>query len=239
MIEQLDYFQSLEVLSVGGNQTILKIFKTAMARMHAPVYESRVRELVRCIMPHLREGDRVLDVGCGFGALGRAIMDSPLCPRGVYITGMERGRRDGELIEVDAYDGITIPYAERSCDVILLADVLHHEREADRLLRECIRLSRRLIIVKDHQLQGLLARQRISLLDWAANHPYDTECTFDYRTPAEWVDFRSRHKLTAVEELHSMSLYPYGLDRVFGGSLQYFAVLRVPEMKRTDMRPGV
>ena len=42
-------------------------------------------ELVRAIVPHLRSGDRVLDVGCGFGAVGRAILDDPACPEGVEL----------------------------------------------------------------------------------------------------------------------------------------------------------
>src|SRR3954454_10420122 len=105
-----------------------------MKRMHAPVYASRLAELVRRITPHLRKGDRVLDVGCGFGTLGRAIMDSPLCPEGVDVRGLERVKRGGEAIAVDAYDGVTIPYADGSFDVVILADVLHHEADPHRLI---------------------------------------------------------------------------------------------------------
>ncbi len=44
--------------------------KTLMRRLHAPIYEARVRELVRQITPHLRAGDRVLDVGWMLGVGG-------------------------------------------------------------------------------------------------------------------------------------------------------------------------
>ena len=60
-----------------------------MRRLHEPIYASRLRELVRRITPRLVEGDRVLDVGCGFGALGKAILDHPACPPGVEIRGLE------------------------------------------------------------------------------------------------------------------------------------------------------
>ncbi len=205
------------------------VLKRIMARLHDPVYESRIGELVRRITLHLRESDLVLDIGCGFGALGKAIIDSPFCPLGVRINGLERVRRGGELIEVQAYEDSTVPYADGTYDVVILADVLHHEPEPDRLFHECIRVARRLVIVKDHQLQGVLAQQRISLLDWAANFPYGVPCTYQYNTPAQWTDLHRRHGLAVVEELRSMRLYPSGLNFLFGGGLQYFVVVRVPE----------
>ena len=199
-----------------------------MKRLHGPVYESRLAELVRRITPHLREGDRVLDVGCGYGALGRAIMDSPLCPKRVDVRGLERVKRGGEAIPVDAYDGVTIPHADRSFDAVLLADVLHHEADPHRLIDECVRVSRRLLIVKDHQVKGPLARQRISLMDWAANAPYGVPCLYRYNTPAEWDQWRERHSLHAEEELRAMRLYPFPYSWFFTPRLQYMGVFRVP-----------
>ena len=52
-----------------------------MRRIHAPIYASRLRELVRRTVTHPREGARVLDVGCRFAAPARAIMDSACLPR--------------------------------------------------------------------------------------------------------------------------------------------------------------
>ena len=69
-----------------------------MERVHAPVYASRLRELVRRITPHLLEGDRVLDVGCGCGALGTAILETPSCPPGVRIDGLETPVAPGSTV---------------------------------------------------------------------------------------------------------------------------------------------
>jgi len=204
------------------------MFDAVMKRLHRPVYASRLRELVRQITPHLRSGDRVLDVGCGFGALGKALLDARSCPPGVHVKGLERVRRGNELIEVRAYEGVSISHEDRSHDVVILADVLHHESDPDPLLRECVRVSRRLVIMKDHQVKGFLAQQRISLLDWAANAPYGVTCTHQYKTPGAWTELRQRHGLVPIQEFRSMRLYPRGLDLLFGGSLQYMAILRVP-----------
>lgn len=196
--------------------------------MHAPVYAARLEELVRRITPHLREGDRVLDVGCGAGTLGKAILDSPGCPAGVSVEGLERVKRGGEPIQVHEYDGRTIPHADGAYDAVILADVLHHEPEPARLIAECARVSRRLVIIKDHQIKGPLAKARISLIDWAANAPYGVPCLYRYNTPDEWRESHRRQGVAVEEELTAMRLYPRGWNLLFGGSLQYMAFLRVP-----------
>ncbi len=206
-----------------------------MRRLHGPVYARRLQELVRQIVPLLRSADKVLDIGCGFGALGSAILTSPHCPAEVQILGLERVKRGGELIPVEEYAGGKLPYAARSFDAVILADVLHHDTEPDSLLKEAIRISRRLVIIKDHQRKGALAQQRISLIDWAANAPYGVPCLYRYNTPSEWEQCRSRHQLVVEKELSSMQLYPPIYNFLFGGALQYFAALRVPHAEA----PGI
>jgi SAM-dependent methyltransferase len=196
-----------------------------MTKMHRPIYEARLRELVRRIMPHLRAGDRVLDVGCGNGTLGRALMDEPDAPKGLIVEGLERAPRGGEPITVHAYDGVAMPFEGQSYDAVIVADVLHHERDPMRLLRECARVSRRLVIIKDHQVKGLLAQQRISLMDWAANAPYGVPCLYTYNTPDEWKLIPIELRLGVVEEIPTMNLYPAGWNLIFGKSLQYMAIL--------------
>jgi SAM-dependent methyltransferase len=196
-----------------------------MRRMHAPIYAARLRELVRCIVPHLQEGDRVLDVGCGFGHLLGALAEADGAPR-IETRGLERVRREGELVAVDAYDGGTMPYGDGSFDVVILADVLHHEADPDHLIDECARVASRLVIIKDHLRQGMLAQSRISFIDWAANAPYGVPCLYRYNTLKQWRASHCRHGLQVVEERTRMTLYPFGVNMVFGRGLQYLAVLR-------------
>lgn len=200
-----------------------------MSAMHRPVYESRLRVLSALILAHLEPGDEVLDIGCGFGALGRALMDHDGCPNGVSVRGVERVKRGGEAIHVDEYDGITLPYDNNSTDVTILADVLHHDKQPDRLLAEAARVSRRLLIVKDHKVDGPLAQSRISLMDWAANSPYGVPCLYRYPTLGGWHEKQNRLGLKRVDEHHHMALYPRPYRWVFTPRLQYMAVLAVPE----------
>jgi ubiquinone/menaquinone biosynthesis C-methylase UbiE len=197
-----------------------------MASLHRSVYESRIRALVQCLTPFLRSGDQVLDVGCGGGALGRALMDSADSPPNVTVTGLERVRRGNEMIHVDEYDGAAIPRADKSVDVVIVADVLHHEAEPDKLLAECTRISRRLIIIKDHKPDGPFGHARICLMDWAANDPYSVPCLYRYQTLKEWRDTAARHGLQIDREWTRLRLYPFPYWLFFTDRLQYMVVLR-------------
>ena len=205
-----------------------------MKGLHYPIYKLRLKGLLPYITTYLRDGDRVLDVGCGNGALGRAIMESPLCPARVKVIGLERINRGSELSPVEFYDGQKIPHPEDSFDVVLLADVLHHERDPHHLIDECKRIARRLLIIKDHKIDGVLAKQRITFMDWSSNMQYGIPCLYRYNTAKEWTAWYKQHNLVVDQELHSMKIYPSIINHVFGGHLQYLAVLRIGGTKDHD-----
>jgi|SRR5579872_4440477 SAM-dependent methyltransferase len=194
-----------------------------MRLLHAPIYSHRQDVLVNLITAHLPADARVLDVGCGFGHLGKAIMERSAT---VKVEGLERAKREDELITVHAYDGSRMPWPDSTFDAVILADVLHHELDPDHLLRESIRISRRYTVIKDHLRQGFFAQQRISLLDWAANAPYQVPCTYRYNNLPEWRRMFERAGVQLKEELTSIDIYPPGVNQLLGKGLHYFAVLQ-------------
>ncbi len=210
--------------------TLPRPFSSLMSAMHKPIYNARLRELVRVITPHLQQDDRILDVGCGVGTLGKALLDDDRSPPGLVAEGLERVVRGGEPITVHAYDGGTMPFEDKSYDVVMVADVLHHEPEPDGLIAECCRVARRMVIIKDHQIRGILAQQRVSFMDWAANAPYGVPCLFRYNTPDEWTATLVRHGLSAIERHDAMRLYPPFVNTLFGGKLQFMVFGSVSEV---------
>lgn len=194
-----------------------------MSKLHAPIYRHRLAVLVREISASLKPGDKVLDIGCGNGTLGRAIMEANTS---VAVEGLERVVRGGEPITVHAYDGRVIPFPDKAFDCTIVADVLHHEPDPMNLLRECARVSRRLVIIKDHRITGRFSKARVSLMDWAANAPYGVPCLYTYNTLDQWRDIHARLNLKLERELTAMDLYPGLWNPLFGKSTQYMAFLR-------------
>src|SRR5437016_5540602 len=197
-----------------------------MRWLHAPVYKQRVAVLADAILSHARANDLILDVGCGSGILGKVILDSPRCPDGVRVVGLELNKRGGEPIEVQTYDGQTFPFKDDTVELVILADVLHHEAFPGRLLAESIRVTKRIVFIKDHKVEGFFARQRISFLDWAANTGHGVKCLFLYNTKPEWNRFLSRFPVRITSEINCMDLYPPILNWIFGRRLHYCAVLQ-------------
>jgi len=163
-------------------------------------------------------------------------MNSPQCPRRIRLQGLERIKRDRELIPIEYYRGGDIPYADASFDVVILADVLHHDPDPHTLFGESSRVAKRFLIIKDHKAGGIVARARIALADWAANRPYDMPCLYRYNSLAEWRRWYQVHGLAIERECASLDLYPPIVNLLFGRALQYFAVL-CPRQRAPEPRP--
>jgi len=200
------------------------MFRSLLRTVHKPIYEHRQQVLVKLISPHLGPGARVLDIGCGFGHLGRALMDAS--KDSIQVEGLESVKRGNELIPITAYEGTRIPFPDRTFDAVILADVLHHDHDQERLLREAARVSRNVVIIKDHLRDGVLAQQRISFLDWAANAGYNVPCLYEYHNLQEWRALVGKVSSGVVEERTSIDVYPPVFNELLGKGLHYFVVFR-------------
>lgn len=199
-----------------------------LAGLHRPIYQKRLEVLVQTLSAYFKAGDEVLDVGCGSGALGAALLTAN-SGKNLVIHGLEKHPRGGEPIQVFPYREKHFPFADNSYDVVIVADVLHHEEEPEALLRECIRVSRRLLVIKDHQISGPLAYQRICLIDWAANAPYGVRCLYRYHTPRQWDDVLRRLDLQPVVRFDRMNLYPPVVNLLFGRALQFMVIAQAKQ----------
>lgn len=207
------------------------LIEKTMQRLHEPIYASRLAALGELVARRLRPGDALLDVGCGGGRLASAIVGHPHCPERVTATGLERFARGGEAIQVISYQGGRFPFPDNSFDAVMVADVLHHDSQPSDLLKECVRVSRRTVVIKDHAREGFLAQRRISLMDWAANRPYGVECLYRYNSLAQWNQMIKDCGLVTVEVFNPMRIYPKPWEWVFGGRLQFMAFTQKATVK--------
>ena len=165
----------------------------------------------------------VLDVGCGDGRLAQAIQSRRA---GVSVVGIDVHVRAGTAVPVTGFDGAHIPYPDRSFDAVIFADVLHHTEDPMVLLREAARTTRRYVLIKDHVLQGVMARQTLRLMDEVANRRHGIALPFNYWTRAQWDAAFAAAGMAVDEWVGTLGLYPWPARLWFERSLHFVARLR-------------
>jgi SAM-dependent methyltransferase len=199
---------------------------TAVGALHgALVYGRRINRLATLVAGRIPPDASVLDVGTGDGKLAARLMAlrPDLRIRGVDVLG-----RPNTFIPVDLFDGRTLPHGSRSTDIVMCIDVLHHAADAEQLLRECARVSRRAIIVKDHLRDGFLAGPTLRVMDWVGNAPHGVALPYSYLSRAQWRQLIARCDLRVSAWEENLGLYPVPADWIFGRHLHVLATLTVP-----------
>ncbi len=196
-----------------------------LGRLHGDlVFERRTQVLSAQLTAILPEGAEVLDVGCGDGSIDKLI--SELRPD-VTISGTDLIVRSQTHIPVTRFDGTTLPYADRSKDVVMFVDVLHHTDDPEILLREARRVARKAVVLKDHTRDGLLAGPTLRFMDWVGNAPHGIPLPYNYWPERRWRDAFARIGLTPTAWLSKLGLYPPPAAWLFDRSLHFIARLDV------------
>lgn len=128
-----------------------------VAEYHSKSALRDTKNSLSLIEPQVRSGDTVLDVGCG----------------SAYVAWELARRHQAQVLAVDIvdcrrkptphfafFDGVTLPFEDRSCDVVILSFVLHHvpnETKA-KLMSEVRRVTRREIVVLEDTPRNFIDR---------------------------------------------------------------------------------
>jgi SAM-dependent methyltransferase len=164
----------------------------------------------------------VVDVGCGDGKITAAI--SRLRPD-ADVSGLDVLSRPRTEIPVRSFDGTTIPLADRSVDVVMFVDVLHHTADPMVLLREARRVMRRAIVIKDHTMDGFLAGPTLRFMDRIGNARHGVALPYNYWTSVQWDRAIQDLGLRATIWKKDLGLYPKPAQWVFERSLHFLGVL--------------
>ncbi|HKN66593.1 MAG TPA: class I SAM-dependent methyltransferase [Gemmatimonadaceae bacterium] len=182
----------------------------------------RVERLTNLLGEMFPPASHVLDVGSGDGKLAAELQRlRPDC----RFEGIDVLVRQGTAIPVRSFDGYTIPSADKSFDAVLLVDVLHHAADAAKLLRECARVARRCVIVKDHVREGIGAEQTLRLMDWVGNAHHGVRLPYNYWSPGEWEAALAQAGLVARSWRRDLALYPPPITWLCDRSLHVLALL--------------
>jgi SAM-dependent methyltransferase len=176
------------------------------------VHERRVRVLARHLADLIPEGARVLDVGCGDGRIDALIGEHR---PDLELSGIDIGVRDETLIPVQEFDGLTIPLADDSMDVVMLVDVLHHAEDPHKLLSEAARVAEKAIVLKDVTPLGPGSDATLRFMDWVGNARHGVPLPYDFWTQEQWRDAFARLDMRVEAVKHRLGLYPWPASLLF------------------------
>jgi SAM-dependent methyltransferase len=192
-----------------------------------PYYRLQLTDFIARMLPPVTEDSptlEVIDVGSGDGYLGAVLQTFR---PGTRVTGVETHVRKLTKpgMEPVVYDGMHLPFADRSFDVAILSNVLHHADDQAALFAETCRVTRRRVIIKDHLARHFLDRWKLALLDIAGNRRFGADTQGEYLSRTQWREMFGRVPSATVEWYEGLSFRTGVLELVFGNQLEVvFAV---------------
>lgn len=189
---------------------------------NAAVFQRRVRVLSSHLAAEMKNGESVLDVGCGDGSIAVAIQNH--APH-LKFSGIDVFLRPQVAIPAVVYDGVTIPHPDKSFDWVTIVDVLHHCDDPGAVLAECTRVARKGVVIKDHLREGLAAGQTLRFMDWVGNRGHDVRLPYNYLSRDEWNGLFDKIGAKTLSWNERLGLYPQPFSLAFDRSLHFIGTV--------------
>jgi len=164
----------------------------------------------------------VLDVGAGTGEMAVAI--NALRPE-LEFSGVDVYIRPKTFIPVTKYDGERLPFDDESIDAVVIVDVLHHCNDPKAVLKECARVSKKWVIIKDHVSDSRYDETILSFMDWVGNRSHGVVLPYNYLSTSNWASAFQEAGLEKTEAYKNLRLYPMPFELVFGRGLHCLDLL--------------
>ena len=121
----------------------------------------------------MKQGDKLLDVGCGRGDFAKGFKDL-----GLEVFGIDREKGNSEMlkgieIRLSDIENDSFPFSDETFDIVFSKSVIEHFWKPDNFIKECRRVlkpgGRIIVMTPDWQSQ-----RRIFYDDYTHVHPYTT-----------------------------------------------------------------
>ena len=109
------------------------------------IFGNAISEVTSQIELFLKPRDKIIDLGAGNCRFTKLLKD-----KGYDVVPVDvKDRSYHPEIEVYVYDGVHLPFKDNEFDVCLLKSVLHHTPNPEVVLKEAVRVSKKLIIYEN------------------------------------------------------------------------------------------
>jgi len=127
-------------------------------RLFSKIYEMGARQMCLDCQGFIKEGSKILDLGCGSGIAAKYFQDFFKAK----VFGVDI--RDNRLVPIpfQIINGQNLPFEDNSFDVVLINYVLHHCEDPEVVLKEAKRVAKRIIIFEDLP-EGILSNLRCKI----------------------------------------------------------------------------
>lgn len=185
-------------------------------------YNRRIWVLSRALANAIPGRGSVLDIGCGDGQMALALMR--LRPD-LKVEGVDIVPRPKTMIPVAQYDGIKLPFADKSFDYVTIVDVLHHTNDPTIVLSEASRVARQGVVIKDHLREGALAQETLAFMDWCGNIGDGVPLPYNFLSRSEWQGAFFKSKLQSVSTTEKLDIYLPPARWLFDRNLHFVSYL--------------
>lgn len=149
---------------------------------------------LQSVLPYLKEKDNLVDIGCGNGLISQRLIQqgfdcTPLDVANLSIV---------PELTVVVYDGLTMPFENDSFDTALLLTILHHTHDPILVLKESVRVAKKVIIIEDiynNKIQQYLTY----FMDTLVNLGH-SKMTYQNKSDKEWKQTFKELNLDLVAE---------------------------------------
>lgn len=145
---------------------------------------------LRFILPWIEAGSTVADIGAGDGLLASSIQQQA----DARVRGFDIEARELSNFQVEVYDGNHIPAEEGAFDTSICVAVLHHCDDAERVVSEIARVTRKRFLLVEDRFDSALDRWGVigfhHYLKWVERMPFNPA---GFRTTQAWCSLLEKH----------------------------------------------
>lgn len=172
--------------------------------------DMRASRISKEILPFLGDTKKLLDFGCGDMAISQYLRDNS--NRKISITGIDVIDYNMTDMKFMKYDGKKIPFKNESFDTVIAIAALHHCKNPSSMLKECVRVARRKIILFEDIYNNRLEEFFTKSVDYIGNHleTSGVNIPFNFLSVKEWkAEFaRNDLKLKSMKRVYPLPFLP-------------------------------